>query len=116
MFTLIRSLLISLLPTKCQPSINNSQWRYPRSPQWIRMQKKRSQAMRRRSNQTVLIMRPIIITHEGAEKVRAATDMTTLSKRVVRSRQVAYEGSTSGPSMTRTNQWLRDNCSNSSLN
>jgi hypothetical protein len=34
-------------------------------------------------------MRPIIITHEGAEKVRAATDMTAIPKRAVRSRQVA---------------------------
>jgi hypothetical protein len=45
--------------------------------------------MRRRRNSIVLIMRPIIITHEGAEKVRAATDMTTLPKRVARSQQVA---------------------------
>ena len=42
--------------------------------------------MRRRSNKTVLIMRPIIITHEGAEKVRADADMTALPKRVARSR------------------------------
>jgi hypothetical protein len=60
---------------------------------------------------TVLIMRPIIITHEGAEKVRAAVDMTPLPKRVARSQQVimACRVSTSGPSsVTRTNQWDRD--------